>query len=332
MRAFVAPALVALVSLSANAWADDAEFAARASRSVVRLFAADGHQASETGVVISADGHVVANDSWDGSVTAILSDGRRYVATRVAGDGYGNLAVFRLPVSQEPPRPGNPDDVRDGDAVFAVIAASDETWRTAKARVLNARRKTSGQRYPSLPYIDIEDNESAPIRGPVFDQRGGLIGFVTLRSGSGAPRVFAMPIGDVLRIADQLRASGQVSRSRIGIVTKVMSKPGALIDQVVKGSPADRAGLKAGEIILKAGTTTIEDPLDYSIAMERTRAGSPITLEVLGTSGPRQVSLATGQLVPRPDDTANPWSLPESSSTSFAPAIPLPLLITPHPR
>jgi serine protease Do len=273
---------------------------------------------SETGTLISEEGHVVTNSelaSRTDSIVAILADGRRYVGTLVGSDSFSNLAVYKLPGLEEAPSPrAITDDVRDGDVVYAVVATADGMRQTVKAQVLNARRLINRHESPVLPYIEIEDNNlGTPIRGGIFDERAALVGFVTLHTGPEQKTqvVDAIPIDDVLRIAYELRVSGRVRRSRIGVAVSSVSNElsaargfaeptGALIGDVSKGSPADRAGLVVGDIILKVDSTlistVIRSPNDYQVAMERIRAGSRIQLEVLGVAGERLVSLITGEV------------------------------------
>lgn len=281
---------------------------------------------SETGVLISAEGHVVSNAALarrTSSVVAILTDGRRYVGTLVGSDPFSNLALFKFSaLDHEPPLRAATVDLRAGDSVYAVVATADGMRQTVKARVLNAHRIFNKRDSPVLPYIEIEENNSTPIRGPIFDERGKLVGFVTLQTfpEQKTQVVLAIPSGDVRRIADQLRLSGRVRRSRIGVGIKPVPKEladerglaepgGALIGDVEKGGPAHRAGLMVGDIILQLDSHAIRRLDDYFVAIERIKAGTLIQIELLRGSRKRHLSFYTGEVVtgppvgqPAPDD------------------------------
>jgi serine protease Do len=247
-----------------------------------------------------------------------MPDGQRYTGTLVGSDAYSNVALFRLSVgTHQPPVQGTADDLMDGDLVHSVVATTDGKRQTVTARVLKARRLLSPQGQPSLPYIEIEDNDPAtPIRGPIFDNRGKLVGLITLRTDPEhkAHTALAIPIGDVTRMARDLKLMGRVSRSRLGLTLRTVSDDlaaerglaqpmGALVVETSQGSPAARVGLATGDIILKVNTDRISTPIrapdDYTIAMERIRAGTLVQLDVLGITGrQRRVYVTTGELIP----------------------------------
>jgi serine protease Do len=285
---------------------------------------------SETGLVVSTEGHVVTNATFaerTDNIVAIVTDGRRHSGTLIGTDPFSNLALFKLVnFDDEPPIHAMPNDLQDGDAIYCVTATADGKREIIKAPVLDAHRLRNRRGTPVLPYIEIKQDDSIPtIRGPIFDHQGKVVGFVTLQSSSEQKTqvVLAIPSGDVKRIANELRMFGRVRRSRIGLgvetvtdelaAVRGLAEPiGALVGQVSTGSPAQRAGLVVGDIILKVNSDVIRTRDDYFVVIERTRAGTRLNLEVLGHAGKRRLSVFTGEVTsgpavgqPVPDDRKN---------------------------
>lgn len=269
---------------------------------------------SETGVLVSTEGHLVSNADLanrTNSIVAILPDGRRHVGTLVGKDPFSNLALFKLAdLDQQPPIHAATHDSRGGDAVYAVVATADGMRQNVKARVLNAQRIVNRRDSPVLPYIEIEENSETPIRGPVFNEQGEFVGFVTLQTSpeQKSQVVLAVPSGDVKRIADELRFAGRVRRSRIGVGVKTVPNEvaaqrglaeavGAFIGEVSRDGPAYRAGLIVGDIILQLSSYSIRSRDDYFVAMERIRAGTLVQIEVLRGTEKRYLSLITGEVL-----------------------------------
>lgn len=272
---------------------------------------------SETGVLVSPEGYVVSNAEIarkSEGIVAIFADGRRFAGTLVGSDHFSNIAVFKIDgADQDPPAHGNAEELQVGETVYAVSATQDGTRRLVLARVRDAARLMRSGSFPIGPYLEIGLDEEVPFGGAVFNDRGKLVGFVVIRSGPPQKTrgVLATPINDVTRIADELREFGKVRRSRIGLAVqrvpgdvataRGLTEPtGALIATVAKGSPAERAGLLADDIILRLDATVIRNPDEYMIAMGRIRAGTQIRLEILRADRKRNVSLVSGEVVSGP--------------------------------
>jgi serine protease Do len=306
------------------AQADDPRIEAQVSKSVVRMVSMEDAETAppfgsdwlgQTGVLVSEAGHVITNAHLaerTTSIVAILADERRYAGTLVGTDSYSNLALFKLPgLGHVPPLRPVTDGLHEGDLVYAVLATADGERQTVKGHVLNARRLIARPGSAALPYIEIEDsNDERPIRGPVFDEAGKLVAFVTLQSDPGhkTGHVLAIAISDVQRIADDLAASGRVRRSRIGVnirrVTSDLSAArglphptGALVAEIEKGGPGERGGLLLDDIVLKVDSTVIRTADEFTMTTQRIRPGTRIELEVLGPGGRRKVTVATGELI-----------------------------------
>ena len=296
---------------------------------VVRILSTDEPDTSESfgsqwfsdlGLLISDEGHVVANAlAASAAIVAVFADGRRHAGKLVAADAYGNLALFKLAGLQREPVPQmRTGDARNGERVHAVLATRDGIRRTITSTIHDAQRvvrPSASSHSPAGPYIEIlQPDKPGPIQGPIFDDSGKVLGFVTLESRpeNKTQMALAVPIADVLRIADELDAKGKVRRARLGIGFMTVSKElaeerglaeptGVLVGKADKGGPADRAGLGPGDIILRLGPDVIRHSDDYLVALGRLRAGTRIEVEVLGPGGRRSVRVMTGELVYDPN-------------------------------
>jgi serine protease Do len=329
-RACLAAAFAGAMAASTVLFAHEQEssIAARISAAVVRVLSVDEAESespcgcewlSETGALMTQEGHIVtgaALASRTTSIVAILADGRRYAGKLVGSDSFSNLALFKLAGSDHERAPrAITDDVRPADTVYAVIATSNGTRQSVRARVLEAKRLAPSRSFPIGPYIEIEDDQpEMPVRGPIFNERGKLIGFVTLQTSPARKTqlAFALPINHLKWIADELRISGRVRRSRMGVdvrqvpadqaLARGLAEPvGALVDAVSARSPAQWAGLGAGDIILRLAGYPIKNAEDYLVVMGQISAGTRITLELLDRRGARRnVHLTTGEIVTGP--------------------------------
>jgi serine protease Do len=327
-RTYLLSALVAVIAPASLAFAQS-EYSGIGSQiaSVIRLLTpaeVESHSPSsaewfcEIGVLISSDGLVVSNaaiSKQTDDIVAMSVDGAGSAAKVVGRDRFSNLALFKISGSRHQlPAHGNAEELVAGEVVYAIGATPDGLPRVVTTQVRDARRLVHSSIFPIGPYIEIDNHDKeTPITGPIFNQRGKVVGFVVLQSTpeQKTPVVLAIPISDVKRIADELRTSGKVRRSRIGVDVKrvpddvanargLVEPAGAFIAAVGKRSPAERAGLAAGDIILRLAGAVIRHPDDYMVAMGRIKAGTRILLEVLGLDGKRVVSLITGEIVTGP--------------------------------
>jgi serine protease Do len=145
--------------------------------------------------------------------------------------------------------------------------------------------------------------------GPLFDLRGEVVGInsqIYSRSGGFMGISFAIPIDEAMRVADQLRTSGRVIRGRIGVtiapVTKEVAesiglgKPiGALVQGVEAGGPAEKAGIEAGDIIVKVDGKSVEKSGDLPRIIGATKPGSKTALQLFRRGATREVSVTVAE-------------------------------------
>ena len=147
--------------------------------------------------------------------------------------------------------------------------------------------------------------------GPLFNLRGEVVGVnsqIYSRTGGFMGLSFAIPIDVALDIQKQLRENGRVSRGRIGVIIQEVTRDlavsfgldrarGALVNSVEKGSPADKGGVEATDIILRFGGTEVESSSDLPRIVGGTRPGTRVPVDVWRKGATRTLQLTVGELL-----------------------------------
>ncbi|MEB3270029.1 MAG: trypsin-like peptidase domain-containing protein [Synechococcus sp.] len=247
-----------------------------------------------SGVVFQADGLVLTNAhvvEESDRVMVGFQSGRRVEGRVVGLDPITDLAVVRLQGSGPwPVAPlGNSDALQVGDWAIAVgnPFGLDNTVTLGIISSLNRNASKLGITDKRLDLIQtdaaINPGNSG---GPLLNSEGEVVGINTLvRSGPGAGLGFAIPINRVRRIAEQLITSGRATHPMIGVSLDSLEgeaggsrRPGALIRTVLPGGPAERAGLRRGDVIVAVAGRPVNSPTDVVAAVDG--AGVGRTLEV----------------------------------------------------
>jgi serine protease Do len=202
------------------------------------------------------------------------------------------------------------------------------------AGIVSAKQRDTGD-YLSFIQTDVAINPGNS-GGPLINLRGEVVGInsqIYSRSGGFMGISFAIPIDDAIRVADQLRGpTGRVSRGRIGVsidqVTKDVAESiglgrpqGALVRSVEAGSPAEKAGVEAGDIIITFDGRTIERSSDLPRMVGNTKPGSRATLTVFRRGSQRDLSVQVAEIEPeRPARrvSAAPAEPPRASAAAQA--------------
>lgn len=248
-----------------------------------------------SGFIISADGYIMTNSHVvDGaeSIYVTLSDKREFKAKLIGQDKRTDVALVKVEATGLNTLPlGDSDKIRVGERVLA-IGSPFGLDNTVTAGIVSAKSRDTGE---YLPFIqtDVAVNPGNS-GGPLINMRGEAIGInsqIYSRSGGSMGISFAIPIDEAMRIVDQLKKTGRVSRGRIGVLIGDVSKEvaeslnlgkvrGALIRNVEPGSPADRAGIEAGDIVLRFNNREIEKSTDLPRIVGETRPNSTVPMGV----------------------------------------------------
>ena len=258
-----------------------------------------------SGFLLSPDGYVMTNahvvENSD-EVTVTLTDKREFKAKIIGSDARTDVALLKIEAAGLPfVKIGNVDRLKVGEWVIA-IGSPFGLESTVTAGIVSAKQRETGD-YLQLLQTDVAINPGNS-GGPLINMRGEVVGInsqILSPSGTSAGISFSIPIDEAIRVSDQLRASGHVTRGRIGVqigpVTKQVSealglgKPvGALVEGVQAGLPADKVGVEAGDIITKVGGTSVERFSDLPRLVGMVKPGDKVKLEVFHDGKTKEVT------------------------------------------
>jgi serine protease Do len=268
-------------------------------------------QALGSGFLVDGQGHVVTNAHVvdDADVVKVrLADDREYRANVVGKDDRLDVAVLKL---QDPPHDlpfaalGSSDALRVGEYVVA-IGNPFGLGNTVTQGIVSAKGRTIG----AGPYDDFIQTDASinpgNSGGPLFNLRGQVVGINTAINPQGKGIGFAIPIDAVRDVVPQLLATGHVSRGRLGVVIQGMDQDlanalgldhphGALVEEVESGSPAERAGLKSGDVIVSVDGQDVSHSEELPRIVARHAPGTKVRLGVLHDKHQRdaEVTLAS---------------------------------------
>jgi serine protease Do len=259
-----------------------------------------------SGVIVNADGTILTNNHVVDSATEItvtLSDKQEYKARVLGRDPKTDLAVIKID-AKGPFKAavlGDSDAARVGEWVLA-IGNPFGLSNTVTSGIVSAKGRVIG----AGPYDDFIQTD-APINpgnsgGPLFNMRGEVIGINTAIIPNGQGIGFAIPVSTAKALLPELATKGSVTRGYLGLniqnITEdlvkslnLKSDKGALVSEVVEGSPADKAGVKRGDVITAFNGKEIKDshelastvavtPIDKEVSLRVVRDGKEIALRV----------------------------------------------------
>ncbi|BAL97440.1 DegQ family serine endoprotease [Rubrivivax gelatinosus] len=279
-----------------------------------------------SGFIISADGYVLTNAHVvEGAeeVIVTLTDQRELKARIVGADARTDVAVVKIDATGLPAlKIGDAGRLKVGEWVVA-IGSPFGLDNTVTAGIVSAKQRDTGD-YLNFIQTDVAINPGNS-GGPLLNLRGEVVGInsqIYSRSGGFMGISFAIPIDDAIRVADQLRASGRVVRGRIGVqiapVTKEVAeaiglgKPaGALVRNVEKGGPAEKAGVEAGDIITRVDGKPVERSGELPRIVGAIKPGSESRLTVFRRGKTQELSVTVAEF--QDDRAARPASAPGSA-------------------
>jgi serine protease Do len=264
-----------------------------------------------SGFIISADGYVLTNShvvEGADEVFVTLTDKREFKAKIIGADRRTDVALVKIDGSNLPRLTmGDSSKLRVGEWVIA-IGSPFGLENTVTAGIVSANSRDTGDYLP-LIQTDVAVNPGNS-GGPLINMRGEVVGInsqIYSRSGGYMGISFAVPIAEAMRVSEQLKSIGRVVRGRIGVqigeVTKEVAESlglpraqGALVARVESGSPAEKAGIEAGDIITSFNGTTIEKSGDLPRLVGNTKPGSKSTLTVLRKGAKRDLQVTVAEM------------------------------------
>ncbi|WP_295955461.1 DegQ family serine endoprotease [Rhodoferax sp.] len=260
-----------------------------------------------SGFILSTDGYIMTNahvvEGAD-EVVVTLTDKREFKAKIIGYDKRSDVALVKIDATGLPAvKLGDVGRLKVGEWVMA-IGSPFGLENTVTAGIVSAKQRDTGD-YLSFIQTDVAINPGNS-GGPLINMRGEVVGInsqIYSRSGGFMGISFAIPIDEASRVSDQLRASGRVSRGRIGVQIETVSKEvaesvglgkaqGAFVRGVETGSPAEKAGVEAGDIITKFDGKTIEKSSDLPRLVGNTKPGSKSSLTVFRRGATKELTVS----------------------------------------
>ena len=264
-----------------------------------------------SGVIISGDGYILTNNHVvEGAkeVTVTLADKAEFKAKVVGKDPKTDLAVLKI--NAEKPLPaatmGDSEQLRVGDWVVA-IGNPFGLSHTVTSGIVSAKGRVIG----AGPYDDFIQTDASinpgNSGGPLFNMKGEVVGINTAIIPQGQGIGFAIPVNTAKPLIPQLVTRGQVTRGYLGVsiqsmtpdlaeAMKVKDRKGALVADVVSGSPADKGGIKRGDIIVGYNSKAVEDSHDLPAMVAATPVGQKVTVIVLRDGQEHRLPVKVGKL------------------------------------
>ena len=280
-----------------------------------------------SGFVLSADGYIMTNAHVvDGADELIVTmpDQREFPAKIIGADKRTDVAVVKIEATDlVPVRLGNPVQLKVGEWVMA-IGSPYGLENTVTAGIVSAKARETGDYLPFIQTdVAINPGNSG---GPLINMRGEVVGInsqIYSRSGGFQGISFAIPIDEAVRVSSQLRSQGFVTRGRIGVsiagVDKEIAealglgKPrGALVRGVEAGSPAAKAGIEPGDVIVQFDGKDIDKSLDLPRLVGNTKPNSTAPLVVVRQGKEKQLNITVGVFDPEPQEVAQQAPQPQT--------------------
>lgn len=264
-----------------------------------------------SGFILSTDGLIMTNahvvDGAD-EVIVTLTDKREFKAKIIGADKRTDVAVVKIEAAGLPAvKVGDVSRLKVGEWVMA-IGSPFGLDNTVTAGIVSAKQRDTGDYLPFIQTdVAINPGNSG---GPLINMRGEVVGInsqIYSRSGGSMGISFAIPMDEAVRVSEQLRVSGRVSRGRIGVqidqVTKEVAesiglgKPmGALVRSVEAGAPAEKAGVEAGDIITRFEGKVVEKSSDLPRMVGGTKPGTRSALTVFRRGSTKELHVTIAEI------------------------------------
>lgn len=289
-------------------------------------------QSMGSGFIISTDGYILTNyhvvDGAD-SVLVRLLDRREFEAKIIGSDRRSDIALLKIDAKDLPTVTyGDADKLKVGEWVVAIGSPFGLDYSVA-AGIVSAR----GRSLPSqdnanyVPFIqtDVAINPGNS-GGPLFNMDGEVVGInsqIYTRSGGSIGLSFAIPISVAINVAEQLKVSGHVVRGWLGVAIQDvdrglaesfgLDKPaGALVSQIEADSPAEKAGVRIGDIVVAFDDKPIDESADLPHIVGLVKPGTRSKMRVIRDGKPMDLRIKVGEL---PDDGSDSSAVAKVSTS-----------------
>ena len=277
-------------------------------------------QSLGSGFIIGADGYIMTNAhvvAAADEITVTLNDKREFKAKVIGSDKRTDVALIKIEATGlSKVALGDPNRLRVGDWVLA-IGSPFGFDNSVTAGIVSAKgRSLPQENYVPFIQTDVAINPGNS-GGPLYNLNGEVIGInsqIYSRTGGFMGLSFAIPIDVAMDISNQLRAVGKVTRGWLGVVIQEVTKEladsfglpkaqGALVANVEKGGPAEKAGLEPSDIILKFDNKDVKTSTDLPRLVGAVKPGSRVNVQVWRKGATKDLAVAVGELPV--DKTAN---------------------------
>ena len=273
-------------------------------------------QGAGSGVIISTDGYILTNNHVvEGAkeVTVTLSDKQEYKAKVVGRDPKTDLAVVKVEAPKSLPAAslGDSEQLKVGEWVLA-IGNPFGLSHTVTSGIVSAKGRVIG----AGPYDDFIQTDASinpgNSGGPLFNMKGEVVGINTAILPQGQGIGFAVPVNTAKPLIPQLVSKGEVIRGYLGVniqsITPELAKAlalkdtkGALVADVVSASPAEKAGIQRGDVIVAYNGKAVDDSHSLPVMVAATPVGQEVTVTVLRDGKERELAMKVAKL---PSDEA----------------------------
>jgi serine protease Do len=290
-----------------------------------------------SGFIVSPDGYILTNAHVvDGakSVEVRLTDRREFTAKVIGTDPKSDIALIKIEAAGLPVvRIGHSRDIKVGQWVVAVGSPFGFENSVTAGIISATSRSLGGESYVPFIQTDVAVNPGNS-GGPLFNMGGEVVGInsqIYSQTGGYMGLSFAIPIDVAMQVKDQLVKYGKVTRGRIGVAIQSVNqglaqsfglpKPeGALVSAVEAGSPAARAGLKSGDVILAWNGAPVEDSSSLPVLVAGTAPGKSASLRVWREGAERAMNVTVGTMPEEKEDVASAES-PSANSGKLGLAV-----------
>jgi Do/DeqQ family serine protease len=284
------------------------------------------HTSLGSGVIIDGERGLILTNAHviqrSGTIKVVLQDEREYEARIIGADPDSDLAVLKIDTREKLPSiaMGNSDDLMIGETVIAIgnPFGFSHTVTTGVISALNRSIRTDERVFQDFIQIDASINPGNS-GGPLLNINGELIGINTAIYAKAQGIGFAIPIGKAKRTVADLIQYGEVKQAWTGLVVQEMDekitqylkypgRKGVMVKAIEPESPAQRAGLREGDVLLAMGNRKIAGLDDYLSASKSAAAGERLEIQVWRGGRTQTVSVKTSEFpIERADQLA--WSL-----------------------